>query len=306
MKFLRAIVSSAGAGLARALEAVCYAAAAIWLVASLASAGAVLLRGGFSPLLSNAALVGCVILGALGVTLFTTLGELYGQRVRDLRAGRIWAALQRGETPPPYTLYLRPFASTGAFEEMGASFAIGGGGATAALMGAKLELEAQVERAVRPLGPMVALGKPLEHIGAGRILVDEHSWKDAIHALMAHARLVIMLPSSRLGTLEEIEMILGSGIIRRTVLIDPPNVARAKRFDHKSEWDQVQQAFAARGYTVPEETQLGRLLFFGAQREPLFKERLDIDAEDRIERLFQRVIRVLAAEPAPASERGPA
>lgn len=292
MGVLKSIVSACGSGLARALEIVFYAATTIWLIGAMYALTTLLMRADLTEMQLIGVLLGAVVTAGIGVSLFSTLAELCGQRVRDLGAAAIYDALRQGREPPPYTLYLRPFASTGVFETTGMGAATAGaGGAVSALVGAKIELESQMERAVRPLGQLVALGRPLEHIGAGRLQVEDGQWKEAVRLLMSKARLLIVLPSSRIGTLDEIEMILESGLIERTVVIDPPNISHSKTFDHSAEWKHVQDAFAKRGFEVPTETRLGRLIFYGDARAPKFKERLDIDADDRIERLFRRVIR---------------
>lgn len=289
MGSLKSVVRSFGPGLARVLELVLYLAAAAWVIGALYVLVTLQFGRELSPMKTAYATVACVLIASLGGTFLATFAELCGQHARDRIARRVYDALAAGREPPPYTVYLRPFASTGAFESVG--MGVGTPGTVGAMMGAKIELEAQVERAVRPLGQLVALGRSLEHVGAGRIEVDDNEWRQAAQLLMSKARLLVMLPSSRLGTLEEIEMILDTGLIERTVLIDPPNIERSKTFDHASEWRHVQAAFAKRGFEVPAETRLGRLLFYGDRRAPLFKERLDIDADDRIERLFRRVIR---------------
>lgn len=299
MGSLKSVVRSFGPGLARVLEVVLYLATAAWLIGSLYLLVTLLFSRELSPMETAYATVACVLIASLGGTFLSIFAELCGQHARDRTAKRIYEALAAGTEPPPYTLYLRPFASTGAFESVG--MGVGTPGTVGAMMGAKIELEAQVERAVRPLGPLVALGRPLEHIGAGRIEVGEDNWRQAAQLLMSNARLLVMLPSSRHGTLEEIEMLMDTGLIERTVLIDPPNIERSKDFDHASEWRHVQAAFAKRGFEVPAETRLGRLLFYGDRRAPLFKERLDIDADDRIERIFRRVIRFTKARAAPPS-----
>ena len=43
--------------------------------------------------------------------------------------------------------------------------------------------------------PVVALGKPGEVIGIGRILMDEKAWRSAAAELMANASLIICIPS---------------------------------------------------------------------------------------------------------------
>jgi hypothetical protein len=292
---LKAIVGwTRGPILAGLLQAFFYLIATAWLLAVLGGAGWIYLNLNLLEWQQYALLGGAVLAAALGVTLFGTWGELYGQHDRDLRAQRVFEALRRGDTPPAYTVYLRPFASTGEIEDV----RIGTPGMGLGVTGVQIELEEQIERAVRELGPLVALGQPLEHIGAGRIPVLEHEWRDAIKLIVSKARLIILLPSSRAGTLEEVAMLIDGGLIDRTVLIDPPNLGDSKKFNQAAEWAQVREAFARRGFDIPDDSRSGLLLFFGGERAPKFKEKLDIDAEDRIERLFRRVIR--SFKPAPA------
>lgn len=302
MAALKAIVRLArGPRWARLLQAVAYVAAVVWLLGVFVVAARVTAASTYSEL-PMVVLFGAIVIAAIGASVFSALGDLFGQHARDLGAQSTYDAIIQGRTPPRYTLYLRPFAATGAFSQV--SMGVPMSGALGALGGAEVELEAQIERAVRPLGPLIALGQPLEHVGAGRILVDETGWREAIRLLMRHAELIVMLPSSRAGTLHEIEMIIDSDLIERTVLVDPPNIARSKQFDHGSEWAQVREVFASRNFTVPADSRAGLLLFYGKQRAPQLKERLDIDAEDRIERLFRRVIKVRTSPAFAARQAG--
>ena len=118
-------------------------------------------------------------------------------------------------------------------------------------------------------GPLVALGEPMEHVGAGRIRIGEDQWRDAVKLLSDHAALIILLPSSRPGTLWEVERLLESGLIARTIIVDPPNAAGGKNhYDQGSEWAQVRAAFAQRGYVMPKDSRVGQLLYFGRERAP--------------------------------------
>jgi hypothetical protein len=284
--------------LAGLLQAAFYLFAAVWLIGVLGAAAWAWMNFDLPEIERLALLAGAVLVGATGVTLFGTWGELYGQQGRDVSAQRVYDALRRGDSPAPYTVYLRPFASTGEISDIGVGAPTAGAGANFA--GVQIELEEQIERALRPLGRLVALGQPLEHIGAGRIPVGEEEWRDAIRLLLSKARLIVMLPSASMGTLEEVTMLIDTGLIERTVLIDPPNLRRSRKFNQAAEWDRVREAFSARGFSIPDDSRAGLLLFFGAERAPKLKERLDIDAEDRVERLFRRVIRITAAKPARA------
>ncbi len=282
MTLLKKIVSGTrGAGAARAMEIAAYAGAAVWLGASFVAVPSWL--SGLPEIGANRTLIVmvAVLIASLGLTVLSELAELYGQRARDLYANSVFAALQRGEKPAPYSLYLRPFASTNV---IGANVGIG-------MQAERIELEAQIERATRPIGPLIALGAPLEHIGAGRIQVGDDAWRDAIALLLKHAKLIVMLPSSRAGTLQEVGIILGSALVTRTVLIDPPNLGNSKTYNHAIEWAKIQAAFKEASFYLPDEQRGGSLIFYGDSREPLLREHLQIDAEDRIERIFNRILK---------------
>jgi hypothetical protein len=231
--------------------------------------------------------------GAAWLAFFSRLGDFFGQRARDLRAKALFQRLSQGQAAgEAYTLYLRPFASTDAIrkEVMMAQSWIGAGAQVASLGGTvDFELEAQLEKALRSIGPLVALGQPLEHVGAGRIAVTEETWKDAVMLLAKGARLIVLLPSARAGTLWEIDHLFESGLAGRTVILDAPNAERGGRFDQSQEWAQLREAFAARGYEAPKDSPVGAMVFYGAMKAPQLTARLDIDAEENIQRFVRRV-----------------
>ncbi|MFT3723690.1 MAG: hypothetical protein QM773_08905 [Hyphomonadaceae bacterium] len=283
---------------ARALEAWCFVFLGLIVVGVVA--GGLLLFGRVN---SAAVLIGieaaAIILGASLMALLSRLAELFGQHARDIDAQALLAALRRGEGRPPFTLYLRPFASTGEIdEEELAPLLVGGRTPGLGMISARYELEHQIERATRKVGPLVALGLPLEHIGAGRIAVDETNWKEAVELLTRAAALIIMLPSSRAGTQWEISHILDGDMMQRTVIIDPPNMPPrpGRRFNQAAEWGRVREVFAQHGYDMPADSKIGRMLFFGAGRAPEATTRLDIEAEGGIARFFRTVIRAQGAK----------
>jgi hypothetical protein len=283
MALLKSFVSrTQSAAAARRQETFYYVASGLWLLGAFALTLLLLNRVEFGRLGVLTFPAFGILVAAAGATLFSTLADLYGQHARDIAARAVFETLRQGGKPRPYSLYLRPFAST---DMIGKNVGVG-------LQSERIELEAQIERATRPIGRLVALGAPLEHIGAGRIQVADDGWREAIALLLKHASLIVMLPSSRIGTLQEIAMILGSDLITRTVMIDPPNLDTPKRaYDHTVEWAKVQAAFTKAKFALPDEGRGGALIYFGDQRAPLLKEQLDIDAEDRIERLFRRIVR---------------
>lgn len=248
--------------------------------------------------LSNAALVG-LMLGATAIAVgLAHAGALCAQRARDLFATDVLARLRRGELAPRFTLYLRPFASTDAFSKTQVQLMPSGlraGSRGVLLPPERFELEAQLARAVEPIGPLVALGAPLEHFGAGRVQVGDDEWQEAVAQLLLAAELIVLLPSSRKGTLWEISKILTADVVARTVVVDPPDGSVAwvgadddelEDYDHAAEWTAVRRAFAKRGYALPANDPRGQLMFFGPEHQPIRTHRLDITSTGRLRRFF--------------------
>jgi hypothetical protein len=281
----RTIAAIATARTSRVWEVAAYVAAIAWLALVFVVLATLAQSAQLTTLGLGLALLLAIFVAGAGATGLTWLADLFGQNARDVEAKAIFDQLRRGEAPA-YTLYLRPFAATDQIADSVGAAMIGPG----ALIAERVELEHQIERAVRRLGPLVALGKPLEHIGAGRIKVSDAEWRDAIRLLMNKARLIIMLPSSRTGTLEEIGMVLGSELIRRTILIDPPNLRASRKYNQEKEWRKVQEAFAAANLALPDDTKRGALVFYGDDNKAEI-ERLDIDADDRIAAFFRNVLK---------------
>jgi hypothetical protein len=283
--------------MARVLEALCLVLLVV-VVAGIIAAGLILFGHIDSAVTLIALDAAAIIAGACFMALFSRLAELFGQRARDIDAQALLAALRSGEAVAPFTLYLRPFASTGEIdEEELAPLLVGSRTPGLGMISARYELEHQIERATRKVGPLVALGQPLEHIGAGRIAVDDKTWQEAVRLLTRAAALIIMLPSSRAGTQWEIAHILDGDMMRRTVIIDPPNMPprAGRRFNQAAEWGQVRAVFAQHGYDMPADSKIGRMLFFGAGHAPVATTRLDIEAEGGIARFFRTVIRAQGA-----------
>lgn len=263
-------------------------------------------RPEFGFLAASALFAGAIVLGVLLAQAFYDMEGLYEQRGRDLRAALIWDDLEAGRPPQPFTLYLRPFASTDAIGETDAHFvqvqATRPGPIQLAMGADRLEFEAQIEKALRPLGALVALGQPLEHEGAGRIPVTDGAWQDAIAALMEAAQLIILLPSSRPGTNWEVERILTGGYLPKTLVVDPPNTAgsKSRTYDHAREWADIRTSFAAHGYALPEDDEDGLIIHFGEGREPRRMIRAGLGSLGPMRRFARKTLRLMpAVQPAP-------
>ncbi|MEW8050052.1 MAG: hypothetical protein AB2809_06700 [Candidatus Thiodiazotropha sp.] len=124
------------------------------------------------------------------------------------------------EIPSNLVMYLRPFDSTNkyfintdwmnVFSEYGLSY------------DASDDIEMFISKSLERKYEFVALGKPGEHRGAGRILVNENDWKEQVERLAKGSLFILIIPSHKEGTLWEIEMIINNDLLDKTIFIIPP------------------------------------------------------------------------------------
>lgn len=227
------------------------------------------------PLTIGALVTGSVLVLAFGAGgAANYLGGLASRRLRlarqhylDLFAADVMASLRKGGTIPAYTLYLRPFLTTGAFRKTSTFETLkqifSGGGFENPLAFAS-ELEAVVAAAVEDSAPLVGLGDPFEHAGAGRIRVADDEWQAAVELLSTHAKLIVLSPSVRPGTRWEVSHVLERRLLPRSVIVNLPNrKIGKKRYNQTGEWSDLTGTFAAYGIDLPPAEQTGRFLFFG-------------------------------------------
>ena len=158
------------------------------------------------------------------------------QRLRDQRAARTLAALQEGRSAPygAYSIWLRPFTSTGRCWVTVRSGKAGGRNDPAYLVGYRVvvgDLETMLAAMMEPVAPVIALGRSGEQVGAGRIDVPEERWQEAFTVLARSARAIFLLPSEREGTHWEIDFLIGEPeLLDRTVFVVPPPLFNRKIF----------------------------------------------------------------------------
>ncbi len=273
-------------------------------------------------------LLGVMCLAALGAYLalvgwlgsFETRIIAADQHLRDIAANEIHRKLAAGESTPPFSLYLRPFISTNDFRlpksvtEVGVLVSRGSGENARTVMVSKeeaspgfisvtvgttprqTELEGVLMAAVARHAPLVCLGSRLEHSGAGRIEVTDEDWQASVQRLIRAAELIVVAPSKRAGTLWEIEVILDSGLIDRCVFIDLPSPKNSGgKFDQEKEWLAIREAFAKRGYDLPENDEAGHFLYFGRQKSPLLGTPIGYLEPNRMAEFFEAVLKAKGA-----------
>jgi len=144
--------------------------------------------------------------------------------------------------------------------------------------------------AFRSTLPVVALGKPGETFGVGRILVDEDSWQKAASELMQRASLLICLPSSRPGSHWEMNQITLNHYLSKTVFIMPPNPPSSFRTwkGLKEDWDLLKQQVGSKGITIPEYKTDG-LLFSVDATGQCITEKLSLNSTRKLLEAFIRL-----------------
>jgi hypothetical protein len=172
------------------------------------------------------------------------------QERRDVYALLLFNAARSGDLDK-FALFLRPFYVTGKIIEVVYS--------SDSKSSTTYELEQTIVKSLGKLMPTVALGKPGEAIGVGRLLTDEKTWKSAAAVLMRRASLIISVPSSRPGSAWELEEIIRNGYFAKTIFLMPPEINYSP-YSVREDWDRLVELMKGHGIAVPD-YQKGGLLF---------------------------------------------
>lgn len=184
--------------------------------------------------------------------------RLRDQKRRDAFARRLVAANKRseGETSR-FTLYLRPFISTGKLPAQALPNELD--------LWKDLrhfDLEAHLARSLRKHSPLIAPGRPGEVTeGPGRAELQEDEWKPVVMRLAERSTLLIFVPLAYEGTLWELCLIRDLGFYNKTLFIMPgcayslPNgiIARRETFGVIDEVVQVHSVPALATLDIAEE-----------------------------------------------------
>lgn len=147
------------------------------------------------------------------------------QKDRDRFAREVAACLEAGGTPPPYSLYLRPFFTDGHLTaDEGFARTLSFDVNEIADFGLKRDLEAAAARALEGHAPLLSLGRPNDRLGAGRIETDDENWRALFDLLISHAARVIMVPIGQPATMEEVRRIAATPeLLAKTIFVRPAN-----------------------------------------------------------------------------------
>lgn len=198
--------------------------------------------------------------------LLTKIVDSHQQAKRDRYATALFSRLVRQrsveEDIASYALYLRPFSTTGrlivanpkrrwlpilpsyfAHEET-------------------LEFETLLSDALTPDLPLIALGRPGEHIGAGRLAVPDEEWREVFQRLIRNAKWILMIPSDEGETRWEVEQLVTQGYLSKTLFVMPP-MLRSRQPDVAEYWERVRSGLQTLSIQLPRYIRAGQLFRLG-------------------------------------------
>ena len=178
------------------------------------------------------------------------------QKDRDRIAGELAAFLsgdhiEEGKLPTEFGLYLRAFMTTDKLHIKG------------------FDLETVLAYSIAPTLPLIALGQPGEHLGSGRIQTTDEHWQQEILRLMDTARLILIIPSYRAGTLWEIATLRDNGYFQKTIFIMPPELEFHGEV-YSTDWQKTVEAAREVGVEFPLHISSG--LFFRLNQKGEFED----------------------------------
>lgn len=212
------------------------------------------------------------------------------QARRDQAALKLFNATSSGEVEK-FAVFLRPFYTTdkvGQTELVQELTVSTDGSTTQRTIPIHHPLEEAIVEALREAMQVVALGKPGETRGVGRILVDDVSWQSVASKLMGRALLLICVPSSRPGTRWELKEIIETHYLRKTVFVMPPDELLWGWKEIRDDWVLVSQQMASYGIAIPQYDNDG-LLFSVNAKGQCTTEKLCLDSAQGLQAAFTRL-----------------
>jgi hypothetical protein len=214
----------------------------------------------------------------------------FRQREYDYTGRRALADLRADPNArvPDFYLYLRAFETTGKLHvplylRLRRKFI---------WVGQRLvtdDLESYASLAVGSVAPLIALGKPGEAIGAGRIVTDDASWQADIITLMRRAKGILLVPSERPGTVWEMDTLKREGLLSKVVFIMPP--LTKGEYDTRARWNTAKQAMATHGLEAPEHQDRGMLFRLDLDGKLVNVEPLLLSSPRKIRKSLKRIFK---------------
>src|SRR6267154_5156887 len=101
------------------------------------------------------------------------------------------------------------------------------------------DFETVLARALWKNHPFVALGRPGESFGAGRVSADNEAWRQDIRLLMENAKAIFVIPAARPGIKWELECARASAALQKCIFIMPPHTWNLRNSFASDLWEQA-------------------------------------------------------------------
>jgi hypothetical protein len=195
------------------------------------------------------------------------------QRHRDRSAADIERAV-RGGGRRAFSLYLRPFKTTGALD----SNLIGNVAGAGDMGNIQTDFEAILASAFPAHRPLISLGRAGELLathsttvttwpinrtwdipGTGKVESAEKDWVDTFSMLASQAEQFVIVPLNFDGTQREIEILRAHGLFSRCVFVMPPSMTDEQNY--AAAWRSVTPLLERAGIDPPAYQSAGRLFF---------------------------------------------
>lgn len=209
--------------------------------------------------------------------------ENYARQVsRDKAAERIMTRLRHpvGTPTPRFSLYLRPFDTTGRL----ASTSVGSDGLGHGHYGniqghsgnIQIDFEAIFASAFPSHRPLIALGTPGTLLsvrpegmwswpispdwglpGTGKVASTDIEWRENFMLLAHHADVIVVVPLEFPGTIWEINWLYRNGMLSKCVFFTPATMHGA--LSYEKSWEKITQFFASIDIEIPKYQPFGQI-----------------------------------------------
>jgi hypothetical protein len=197
------------------------------------------------------------------------------QRSRDRAAERIMSCLcgPIGTSVPRFSLYLRPFHTTGRLDSLSVGTTDGLEQETANI---QIDFEAIFASAFPAHRPLIALGTPGALLsvkpegvytwpvnpdfripGTGKVASEEVDWRDSFALLARHAETIIIVPLKFRGTTWELSWLHQNDLLQKCIFFIPASPPGGHGY--REAWTKVTDFIVSIGIAPPEYTEQGQL-----------------------------------------------
>jgi hypothetical protein len=209
---------------------------------------------GFIAMLSGGLLIEGIIVMVIAFALYgyTQRGEQAGreQEISDLAKD-----VEEGKERWFY-LYLRPFALTSKLPVRNPEYKTfrRENLLKSVLPGQqRVDLENIIAHSLNAAGiNFLALGRPGEALGAGRISTSDENWKEKFELYAKAADGIVMIPSTHPGTLWELKRLVEENYLDKVIFVHP-------RQYQSRDWMKVKQEAAGFGLVLPDGSSQGQM-----------------------------------------------